>query len=110
MFQNIFSFEGRIRRLEYGLTRILVLLGCALIGGLSEAAGGIVLILLIPAIWILLAQSVKRCHDLGNSGFFILIPFYGLFLLFADGTYGTNEYGANPKGVGEFNPNVDYTA
>lgn len=29
--------------------------------------------------------AIKRSHDIGNSGRYCLIPFYGLFLLFAPG-------------------------
>jgi uncharacterized membrane protein YhaH (DUF805 family) len=47
----------------------------------------------------MLAQGAKRCHDRGNSGIWQIIPFYGLWMLFADGDLGRNEYGANPKGL-----------
>lgn len=66
MFQNPFSFNGRIRRL---------------------------------VVWFLLAQGAKRCHDRGNSGWWQLIPFYYLWMFFADGEIGDNEYGTNPKGL-----------
>lgn len=50
---------------------------------------------MIPAIFFLLAQGAKRCHDRGNSGFYQIIPFYGLWMLFAE-----SNYGPNPKGEG----------
>jgi uncharacterized membrane protein YhaH (DUF805 family) len=55
-------------------------------------------VVLIPAAWIVITQGIKRSHDLGNSGWYILIPFYGLWLIFAEGQAGTNKYGPNPKG------------
>lgn len=109
MFRAPFSFTGRIRRKEYGLS---VLLYAVVVVGLeytillradgSTSAGGslLFLILVIPLWFFLLAQGAKRCHDLGNSGWFQLIPFYGLWMLFADSKDGINEYGLNPKGVG----------
>lgn len=53
---------------------------------------------LIPMTWFSIAQNVKRCHDRGHSGWYQFIPFYFLWLLFADGEKGENGYGDNPKG------------
>ena len=53
-------------------------------------------------IWIMLAQGAKRCHDVGNSGWFQLIPFYVFWMLFEDSKYGENKYGLNPKGIGNY--------
>lgn len=102
MFNNPFSFDGRIRRTEYGLTlliRVAISAVILAIIGASDGQAGVVVLLYIPLIWFGLAQGSKRCHDLGNSGWWQLIPFYALWLLFADGQPGNNQYGANPKGL-----------
>jgi len=99
MFKNPFSFEGRIRRTEYGLS-IIIVFAFAFIVGLTELEDGIMHLLLIPAYWFGLAQGAKRCHDRGDSGWYQIIPFYGLFMLFADSDNGINIYGPNPKGIG----------
>ena len=108
MFSNPFSFKGRIRRTEYGISMIIcffvnlclnVLVG-VLCSGSSESSGILVfymILLLIPYLWFVWAQGAKRCHDRGNSGFYQLIPFYGFWLLFAEGDSVANKYGANPK-------------
>lgn len=107
MFKNPFSFEGRIRRLEYGLSYIIYMIACVLAGFFGELfdvsqsglATVIFLLLFITLVWFMLAQGAKRCHDRGNSGIWQIIPFYGFWMLFADGEIGDNEYGPNPKGM-----------
>lgn len=100
MFKNPFSFEGRIRRTEYGLSFIIYSIVSIIIslsietGGAAVAAG----ILYIPLIWFFCAQSAKRCHDRGNTGWFQIIPFYFFWLLFAAGDGGENRFGLDSKG------------
>ena len=121
MFKNLFSFDGRIRRLEYGLSFIIYIMCAFLIGvaigilnliGLLKSTEGpeanmITLVLFIPVIWFLLAQGAKRCHYLGKSGWWIIVPFYGFLMLFVDGDRYENEYGVNPKYPEENNNNPD---
>ncbi len=105
LFQHPFSFKGRIRRLEYGISYIIYivyafiasLIASLTIEALEEGFVIILYALLIPAIWFMLAQGAKRCHDRGNSGWWQLIPFYWLWMLFAEGDKCSNEYGNNPK-------------
>lgn len=106
MFRNPFSFSGRIRRTEYGLSMIicfvinLFMQGIVGIAAESDAASALLilyLIMLIPYFWFIWAQGAKRCHDRGNSGWYQIIPFYSLWMLFAEGETGTNEYGNSPK-------------
>lgn len=42
-------------------------------------------VIVILAIWILFSVGAKRCHDLCKSGWFQIIPFYFLVMLFAKG-------------------------
>ena len=51
------------------------------------------LAVLIPGI----AVAVRRMHDVGKSGWYVLIPIYNLVLACTEGTSGDNEYGADPK-------------
>ena len=103
MFKNPFSFEGRIRRTEYGITMIiyiaLYILQMSIIGSGSAGGALIGLLIVIPLVWFVWAQGAKRCHDLDKSGWWQLIPFYFFVLLFQDGEPGMNEYGPNPKGI-----------
>lgn len=103
MFKRPFSFKGRIRRTEYGISFLIYFFWHIISEALTQdvdASPGVyifVLISLIPMMWFLWAQNCKRCHDRGNSGWYQLIPFYVLVLLFGEGESGSNRYGDNPK-------------
>ena len=101
MFKAPFSFEGRSRRTEYGISLIIYTIIYLFLMGIIEASKGdaiFILIFLLPSFWFIFAQGAKRCHDLGNSGWYQLIPLYGFWLLFAEGELRNNQYGQNPKG------------
>ncbi len=99
------KFSGRARRKEYWLfTLFNVLIGAGL--GLIEGSFGLfpdseqsllanlfVLTVFLPGI----AVFVRRMHDVGKSGWFLLIPIYSSILLFIDGDKGPNKYGPDPK-------------
>jgi len=109
MFKNPFSFDGRIRRSEYGISfiifvfaRVIVMfIAAALMSSRNNTDGAMFLSILlsVPLFWFLWAQGAKRCHDVGNSGWFQIIPFYALWMLFQDGEPGPNQYGENPKDI-----------
>jgi uncharacterized membrane protein YhaH (DUF805 family) len=105
-------FSGRARRAEYWmfqLFNLLIVFGLSIVDailGSSGAAGGIgvlaglyIVAIIIPSI----AVSVRRLHDTGRSGWWLLIaliPFGGIVLLIfyvLDSQPGPNQYGPNPK-------------
>ena len=100
MLKTLFSFKGRTRRFEYGLSLLLSFMAAPFISiiGQSSDIASVAYVFFIPLLWFQLAQSIQRCHDIGKSGYYILIPLFGLWMLFADSEPGTNEYGPNPKG------------
>lgn len=104
MFKNPFSFKGRIRRLEYNLSiliYVLIVVGAMIIvyRFYNYHFSTAYLIIRIPITWFILAQGAKRCHDVGNSGWYIIIPFYSIILMFIEGDVGDNQYGPDPKGL-----------
>jgi uncharacterized membrane protein YhaH (DUF805 family) len=113
-------FVGRARRSEYWLFLlfefVLQCIPMLLISGLeAEDASGARLPGLVLAVAILLALiaptvavGVRRLHDTGRSGWWLLLPFLPLLgtlvllvFLALPGTRGPNRYGLDPKGDGE---------
>jgi uncharacterized membrane protein YhaH (DUF805 family) len=106
-------FSGRARRKEYWMFflfniifEIVAVILDHVLGTVIEDSGyGVIYVLyclavLLPGI----AVSVRRLHDVGKSGWLLLIaliPIVGaiwlLVLFCTDGNPGKNEYGANPK-------------
>ena len=100
MFRTPFLFTGRIRRLEYGLSYIIfkvcIVLGVFVSRELQDGAISFIFLFIVLS-WFLLAQGAKRCHDMGESGFLQLIPFYAFVMIFVEGTIGNNNNGIDPK-------------
>jgi uncharacterized membrane protein YhaH (DUF805 family) len=102
------GFSGRARRSEYWffvLFNVLLSIVAGIIGGLIKfplLSTLISLALLLPA----LAVSIRRLHDTGRSGWWLLIgliPLVGLIVLIVffvqDSQPGQNAFGPNPKGA-----------
>ena len=103
VLQNYATFSGRARRKEYWMfTLFSSIISAALgfVGGLSGTMGIAniySLAVLIPTI----AVGVRRMHDVGKSGWFLLIPIYSFILLVSNGDTGNNKYGDDPKATSE---------
>lgn len=104
-FNKYATFSGRARRSEFWYFALfLFLLDIIPVWIVFPYYVGIIgLAMLIPS----LAVSVRRLHDTGRSGvylLFALIPLVGAILLIIwaceDSQPGANEYGPNPKGLG----------
>lgn len=111
-------FQGRARRKEYWmftLFSMLIYIGLMIIEGIlgMGSEGGIGLLSLFYSLGVLLpslAVTVRRLHDTGRSGWWLLIgliPLVGgivlLVFMVLDGQPGSNQYGPNPKeSAGQF--------
>ena len=111
-WKNYINFQGRARRKAYWmfvLFNIIALVTLSLIEGALGLSGqngyGILTGLYSLAIILpLIALAVRRLHDTGRSGWWILIglvPLIGPIVLIVfyvtDSQPGTNQYGPNPK-------------
>lgn len=105
VLKNYANFNGRARRKEYWmfvLFHIIIYYALFFIG-MSAGSG---MLMMLASIYILatlipsIAAGVRRMHDVGKSGWYILIPIYSLILACTDSEPGSNEYGPNPKEIG----------
>ena len=96
MFKTPFSFEGRIRRTEYGISAILFLISINLIELIADKVQ-ILELFFIPLFWFIIAQGTKRCHDKDKEGWYQIIPFYVFALIFTEGDKTPNKYETTPK-------------
>jgi uncharacterized membrane protein YhaH (DUF805 family) len=124
------TFSGRARRTEYWLWTLFLVLMLFLLMyldtalglggtatsysemgdngasvGVNMSGGMLTMLFLLATLLPSLAVSVRRLHDVGRSGWLILlalIPLIGwLYLLFQyvqPGTQGGNRFGPDPKG------------
>lgn len=104
-FRRYFDFRTRSSRSEYwwwylfGIETTVVAMVLDAVLGLTVFNAIISLALLIPGI----AIGVRRLHDVGRSGWWILIAFTVIGIIFPlfywsvlRGTQGTNKYGPDP--------------
>jgi len=108
-FQNYVNFSGRAQRSAFWYWALFVFLGSFVAGILDAMIFGIDayapisglfgLVVLLPG----LAVSVRRLHDIGRSGWWLLIwlvPLIGWIILIywycQPGEPGFNQFGRNP--------------
>jgi uncharacterized membrane protein YhaH (DUF805 family) len=118
VFKQYLDFSGRARRKEiwmftfinFGVSIVLSILD-GILGttttGDSDGIGFLYLVYWLLSIIPSLAVSVRRLHDIGKSGWWVLInmipivgPIWFLVLICMDSDDKPNQWGDNPKGVG----------
>lgn len=109
VFSKYAVFKGRARRSEYWwfvlfcfiVTAILSAIGSYIFGdGDNYLVTAFDVAVFLPS----LGVGMRRMHDIGKSGWWILIgliPIVGLIIMIVwcarDGEPGSNQYGVNPK-------------
>lgn len=107
VLKNYAGFSGRARRTEYWMFVLVNFIISVVLNILATWAKVFSLIDLLYALAVLipsLAVGVRRLHDTGRTGWWLLIgliPIIGTIILIVflatDGQPGGNEYGPNPK-------------
>ncbi|MFD2934865.1 DUF805 domain-containing protein [Spirosoma flavum] len=98
------DYSGRARRSEYWyfvlintlVSQSLVFLNALLFNGSVLFSWLLLLVnlaILVPTV----AVAIRRMHDVGKSGWYMLIPIYNLILACTEGTNASNPYGPDPK-------------
>ena len=101
------GFSGRARRSEFWYWYLLLVIAAAVVGVVGvaslSAAEVLAVVLLLATALPSLAVAVRRLHDIGSSGWWVLIapiPFGGIVLLvfyLRESDPGPNQYGAAPE-------------
>ena len=107
-----FSLRGRIGRQAYWVFMVIPAFLIGVLFGfvhyfISDRALLVLIVLLAPLLaWSGIAVSVKRLHDIGKSGWWVLlgfIPFLSyvitIVLGFIRGKVGDNRFGRDPHGA-----------
>lgn len=100
MTKKYFEIKGRARRQEYWmffLANFLIAIGIGFVSAVIKMpllVSLYQLAVLIPGITV----GIRRMHDTNHSGWFLLVPFYGLYLLLKEGDASPNPFGPDPKG------------
>ena len=99
------QFSGRASRSEYWFFQLaLFILYIPIViakAVLAECDAGVVGVLLelifrLATLVPIITVAVRRCHDTGRSGWFMLIPIYGWVLFFLPSKNENNPYGSSP--------------
>ena len=100
------NFSGRARRSEFWWFYLAQVLA-SIVAGIIDGILGVTILGVILALGLLiptLAVGVRRLHDIGKSGWWLLIglvPLVGAIVLIVfacqDGQPGTNQWGPSPK-------------
>ena len=101
---NYATFQGRATRKEYWmffLFSLIIMFGLAIfegfIGMFPYTEESVLINIYSVAVFLpSWAVGVRRMHDTGRSGWFLLIPIYNLLVLITESDEGGNKYGPHP--------------
>ena len=102
MLNKLFSLKGRVNRslywfipiLSWFVPDILTLITSSITNNFPLQISLLLIVCLF--IWVFLAQSIKRAHDIGKSGWYLLIPLFQFYIIFEKGDVGENKFGEEP--------------
>ncbi len=91
------EFDGRASRKEFWFFVLFNMIICSAIQIITGRNSMLLqlyqLIIIVPII----ALAIRRMHDIGKQGWFILIPIYNIILYCKAGDSLINKYGTKPQ-------------
>ncbi len=106
--ENYLNFEGRARRADFWWWFLATILACVVasfVGGVLGIANLLTSLLSLALFLPNLTFAVRRFHDIGMSGWWVLISlipilgFLALIYFFIKPSDGPNQYGPIPDGA-----------
>lgn len=96
-FKKYADFDGRASRKEFWFFVLFNMIICSAIQIIAGRNSMLLqlyqLIIIVPII----ALTIRRMHDIGKQGWFILIPIYNIILYCKAGDSLINKYGTKPQ-------------
>lgn len=108
VFKRYAVFKGRASRSEFWWWQLFVVIlvaisavleSCALENTYGIITALIYLILYLPSC----AVSVRRCHDSGHSGWWLICPIVGVVMMLLPSQQNDNDYGSSVDGIANAN-------
>ncbi|MDD4556967.1 MAG: DUF805 domain-containing protein [Alphaproteobacteria bacterium] len=103
VFENYANFKGRSPVGDYWwffLGNFILSLGFSVVDNLTARLLGFVIFGTIYSLAVLvpgIAAGVRRLHDMGKCGWWLLAPIYNIYLLIQSSQSGKNDYGDEVK-------------
>jgi uncharacterized membrane protein YhaH (DUF805 family) len=93
------TFDGRARRKEYWmffLFNFLATMVLSILSGFVSILGILSLVYGLGTLLPSIGAAIRRLHDTGHSGWWLLVPLVPIVFMVQAGTAGDNQYGSDP--------------
>jgi len=89
-YQNLFDIKGRTTRKQYWSTWLFNIFICILAALLAEFLYNLAVLFYLV---VTVITAIKRAHDVGYAGFYILIPLFNFIILISNSDENENKWG-----------------
>ena len=89
--------KGRTTRGQYAGLFVIYMVLQIVAGALAAAIPLLGMVLGFGSWGLMLMAAGRRSQDCGRSGWFVIIPFYAIWIFFEPGQAGENRFGPDPR-------------